>query len=120
MTEMKIIKSKQRVADNGEVFTPEWLVEAMLDLVKDESDRLDSRFLESACGSGNFLIIAYKELRKLEMKIFKDHLEAAKRVGLEVYFRTAPTMFLHLGPLPLSHPTFLSMTYPSGFFVPKY
>jgi hypothetical protein len=55
-----------------------------------------------------------------EMKIFKDHLEAAKRVGLEVYFRTAPTMFLHLGPLPLSHPTFLSMTYPSGFFVPKY
>lgn len=51
-----LIKSKQRVADHGEVFTPPWLVEAMLDLVKDESERIDSRFLEPACGSGNFLV----------------------------------------------------------------
>ena len=36
---------------HGEVFTPDWLVEAMLDLVKDETERLDSRFLEPACGS---------------------------------------------------------------------
>jgi hypothetical protein len=50
------IKSKQRVADHGEVFTPAWMVEAMLDLVKDESERIDSRFLEPACGSGNFLV----------------------------------------------------------------
>jgi hypothetical protein len=53
---MSLVKSKQRVADHGEVFTPPWLVEAMLDLVKDESHRIDSRFLEPACGSGNFLV----------------------------------------------------------------
>ena len=43
---MKLVKSKQRVADHGEVFTPEWMVEAMLDLVKGETERIDSRFLE--------------------------------------------------------------------------
>ena len=51
-----LIKSKQRVADHGEVFTPLWLVEDMLDLVRQETDRIDSRFLEPACGSGNFLV----------------------------------------------------------------
>lgn len=51
-----LIKSKQRVADHGEVFTPDWLVNDMLDLVKEESERIDSRFLEPACGSGNFLV----------------------------------------------------------------
>jgi hypothetical protein len=50
-----LVKSKQRVADHGEVFTPGWMVEEMLDLVKAESERIDSRFLEPACGSGNFL-----------------------------------------------------------------
>lgn len=54
----QLVKSKKRVADHGEVFTPSWMVEAMLDLVKDESERIDSRFLEPACGSGNFLIPA--------------------------------------------------------------
>lgn len=52
----KLVKSKQRVADHGEVFTPSWLVEDMLDLVKGETERIDSRFLEPACGSGNFLV----------------------------------------------------------------
>lgn len=51
-----LVKSKQRVADHGEVFTPAWLVEDMLDLVKGESERIDSRFLEPACGSGNFVM----------------------------------------------------------------
>ena len=50
-----LVKSKQRVADHGEVFTPSWMVEDMLNLVKTESERIDSRFLEPACGSGNFL-----------------------------------------------------------------
>lgn len=50
-----LVKSRQRVSDHGEVFTPSWLVEEMLDLVQDESKRIDSRFLEPACGSGNFL-----------------------------------------------------------------
>jgi hypothetical protein len=53
---MGLIRSKQRVADHGEVFTPAWMVTAMLDLVKDESERIDARFLEPACGSGNFLV----------------------------------------------------------------
>jgi hypothetical protein len=52
----RLVKSKQRVADHGEVFTPAWLVESMLDLVKGESERIDARFLEPACGSGNFLV----------------------------------------------------------------
>lgn len=53
---MNLIKSKKRVNDHGEVFTPDWLVDAMLNLVKGESERIDSRFLEPACGSGNFLV----------------------------------------------------------------
>lgn len=52
----KLVKSRQRVADHGEVFTPRWLVDDMLDLVKGEAERIDSRFLEPACGSGNFLV----------------------------------------------------------------
>lgn len=52
----QLVKSRQRVADHGEVFTPAWLVEDMLDLVRAESERIDSRFLEPACGSGNFVI----------------------------------------------------------------
>ena len=51
----KQVKSKQRVAEHGEVFTAEREVNAMLDLVKDETERIDSRFLEPACGDGNFL-----------------------------------------------------------------
>lgn len=52
----RLVKSKRRVADHGEVFTPRWLVDDMLDLVKAETERIDSRFLEPACGSGNFLV----------------------------------------------------------------
>ena len=52
----RLVKSRQRISDHGEVFTPGWLVNDMLDLVKDETDRIDSRFLEPACGSGNFLV----------------------------------------------------------------
>ena len=60
---MTLVKSKQRVADHGEVFTPDWMVEDMLSLFKDESERIESRFLEPACGDGNFLIPILK--RKL-------------------------------------------------------
>ena len=63
----KQIKSRQRVADHGEVFTNPREVNAMLDLVRDESFRLDSRFLEPACGDGNFLIeILHRKLSLLE------------------------------------------------------
>lgn len=57
------VKSKQRVTDHGEVFTAEREVNAMLDLVKQETERVDSRFLEPACGDGNFLTAILK--RKL-------------------------------------------------------
>jgi hypothetical protein len=66
---MSLVKSKKRVADHGEVFTPEWMVEAMLDLVKDETQRIDSRFLEPACGSGNFLVqVLRRKLAAVEIK----------------------------------------------------
>lgn len=60
-----IIKSKQRVADYGEVLTPRHIVNAMLDLVKQETERIDSRFLEPACGTGNFLVEVLQ--RKLQV-----------------------------------------------------
>ncbi|MCK9588717.1 MAG: N-6 DNA methylase [Terrimicrobiaceae bacterium] len=63
------MKSKQRVADHGEVFTPSWMVEAMLDLVKGETGRIDSRFLEPACGNGNFLVpVLRRKLAAVELK----------------------------------------------------
>ena len=73
---MSYVKSKQRVADHGEVFTPPWLVEAMLDLVKGETERIDSRFLEPACGSGNFLVqILRRKLAAVELKYGKSDFE---------------------------------------------
>lgn len=42
----KQVKSKQRVADHGEVFTAEREVKSMCDLVKTETERIDSRFLD--------------------------------------------------------------------------
>ncbi len=59
------IKSRQRVTERGEVFTAEREVNAMLDLVKQETERIDSRFLEPACGNGNFLVEILR--RKLEV-----------------------------------------------------
>ena len=49
------VTNRQRIIDHGEVFTPPALVEDMLDLVAYECERIDSRFLEPACGDGNFL-----------------------------------------------------------------
>ncbi len=73
---MSLVRSKQRVADHGEVFTPAWLVETMLDLVKDETERIDSRFLEPACGSGNFLVkVLQRKLAAVEAKYGKSDFE---------------------------------------------
>jgi hypothetical protein len=73
---MSLLKSKQRVADHGEVFTPAWMAEAMLDLVKDETERIDSRLLEPACGSGNFLVqILRRKLAAVELKYGKSDFE---------------------------------------------
>jgi hypothetical protein len=65
----KQVKSKQRVADHGEVFTNEREVNAMLDLVKIESERIESRFLEPAMGDGNFLAeVLERKLNTVEEK----------------------------------------------------
>lgn len=71
-----LVKSKQRVADHGEVFTPAWLVEAMLDLVREESERIDSRVLEPACGSGNFLVpVLTRKLATVQRRHGKSEFE---------------------------------------------
>ena len=70
------VKSKQRVADHGEVFTPAWMVEALLDLVKAETEQIDARFLEPACGSGNFLVpILRRKLAAVQLKYGKSEFE---------------------------------------------
>ena len=73
---MDLVRSKQRVADHGEVFTPTWLVDDMLDLVKSETERIDSRFLEPACGSGNFLVpVLRRKLAAVELRYGKSEFE---------------------------------------------
>src|SRR5580693_4457049 len=73
---MSLIKSKKRIVDHREVFTPRWLIEAMLNLVKDETERIDSRFLEPACGSGNFLVrVLQRKLAAVEIKFGKSEFE---------------------------------------------
>lgn len=70
------IKSKDRVANHGEVFTNIREVNAMLDLVKDETQRIDSRFLEPACGTGNFLVeILKRKLEVVEKRYKKSKIE---------------------------------------------
>lgn len=79
------IKSKQRVNDHGEVFTPEREVNAMLDLVKQETDRIESRFLEPACGTGNFLIeVLRRKLDIVESRYKKSKLEYERYAVLAV------------------------------------
>ena len=70
------VKSKQRVSDHGEVFTAQREVSAMLDLVKQETERIDSRFLEPACGTGNFLVeILKRKLTVVENRYSKNQLD---------------------------------------------
>ena len=72
----KQVKSKQRVSDHGEVFTAEREVNAMLDLVKQETERIDSRFLEPACGNGNFLAeILNRKLNIVDSRYRKSRTE---------------------------------------------
>ena len=50
------IKSKQRVSEHGEVYTPEWMVSKILDTTKEESYKIETKYLEPSCGNGNFLV----------------------------------------------------------------
>ena len=79
----KQVKSKQRVADHGEVFTADREVKAMCDLVKQETERIDSRFLEPACGDGNFLSeILSRKLAIVKSKYKKSPLDYEKNAIL--------------------------------------
>ncbi len=78
-------KSKDRVREHGEVFTSEREVKAMCDLVKDETERIDSRFLEPACGDGNFLVeILSRKLEVVKRKYRKSTLDYEKNAVLAV------------------------------------
>ncbi|WP_315862961.1 MULTISPECIES: DNA methyltransferase [unclassified Thermosynechococcus] len=78
-------KSRQRVVDYGEVLTPPHIVNAMLDLVKQETERIDSRFLEPACGTGNFLVeILNRKLRVVEARYARVQLEYERYAILAV------------------------------------
>lgn len=79
----KQTKSKDRVRDYGEVFTNEREVKAMCDLVKDETERIDSRFLEPACGDGNFLAeILKRKLAVVKAKYKKSPLDYERNAVL--------------------------------------
>ena len=79
----KQTKSRQRVRDHGEVFTNEREVKAMCDLVKDETERIDSRFLEPACGDGNFLAeILTRKIEIVKRKYKKSSLDYEKNAVL--------------------------------------
>ena len=69
----KQVKSKDRVANFGEVNTSEKEVNAMIDLVRDQTERLDSRFLEPACGDGNFLIEVLSRKLNVIVKKYKNN-----------------------------------------------
>lgn len=70
------VVSRQRVADHGEVYTAHREVNAMLDLVKRETERIEARFLEPACGTGNFLAeIFSRKLSVVESRYGKSQLE---------------------------------------------
>lgn len=70
------VVSKQRVADHGEVYTAKREVNAMLDLVKEETERIDSRFLEPACGTGNFLVeILSRKMEVVKRRFLKNRYE---------------------------------------------
>ncbi|WP_460185378.1 DNA methyltransferase [Thermopirellula anaerolimosa] len=79
------MKSKRRVTDFGEVLTPQHIVNAMLDLVKNETERIDSRFLEPACGTGNFLVeVLNRKLRVVESRYAKSQVEYERYAILAV------------------------------------
>jgi SAM-dependent methyltransferase len=79
------VVSKQRVADHGEVLTGRREINAMLDLVKSETERIDSRFLEPACGTGNFLAeILERKFRVVEARYGKSQLDYERHAILAI------------------------------------
>ena len=73
------IKSRERVQQHGEVFTSPREVNAILDLVKHETERIDPRFLEPACGDGNFLV----EILRRKLAVCRRYVAQQKNTQLE-------------------------------------
>ena len=97
--------SKQRVADLGEVLTGRREVEAMLDLVQSETARIDSRFLEPACGNGNFLsAVLERKLAVVEQKYKRSQIEferyailaAGSIYGIDILFENVQACQMRL------------------------
>lgn len=82
MEEKKIIKSKHRVTHHGEVFTSDREIDNMLDLVKNESENIGSRFLEPACGDGNFLAAILKRKLAVVDSRYKKNQSDWERYGI--------------------------------------
>lgn len=79
------VKSEERVINHGEVFTAEREVNAMLDLVKQETERIDSRFLEPACGDGNFLAaVLERKITAAKAFLRKSKLEYERKMVLAI------------------------------------
>jgi len=73
MNGTKQIKSKKRVTEFGEVNTSFQTIEHIIDLVGNEAMRYDSKFLDPACGDGNFLVALFdRKLASLEGKLHKN------------------------------------------------
>jgi len=68
--------------DHGEVYTNPREVNAMLDLVKQETERIDSRFLEPACGTGNFLTEILRRKLNIVRSRYKKDQNAYERYAL--------------------------------------
>jgi len=81
----RLVVSKERVASRGEVYTSQLVVNAMLDLVRQETERIESRFLEPACGTGNFLTeILERKLSIVESRYSKSQLDYERNAILAV------------------------------------
>lgn len=85
----KQIKSKERVSDKGEVFTNKQEVRAMLDMIKDESERIKSRVLEPSCGTGNFL---EEVLRRKLVSVTKESIEENRQKVCIVKYEKLSTL----------------------------
>lgn len=73
IVEEQVVKSRERVKAHGEVFTPRYMVDQMLDLVSEDletgADFVDKTFLEPSAGDGNFLVaILRRKLHAIEKR----------------------------------------------------
>ncbi len=81
---MKNIKSRERVKKYGEVYTPDWMVKKMCDMLENENGGAKcwrGTVIEPACGNGNFLV----EILKRKLSIGMTEREAAETLfGVDI------------------------------------